>query len=134
MFHITFWSIVYRYCIQIFEGISQIQHTVLHFGPMLKGTAYYLLEQCLQVLHINLRSNFTNTAYATLFWKNAHRYYILLFGAMFTGTSYSLWSNFTSHVLHFGPITGNAYYLLEQCLQVLHINLQSNLTDNAYST
>jgi hypothetical protein len=40
--------------LQIFGAISQIQHTVLHFGPMLTGTAYYLLEQHLQVLHINL--------------------------------------------------------------------------------
>jgi hypothetical protein len=125
---------------------------------MLTGTAYYFLEQWLKVLHINLRSNFTDTAYATSLWTNAHRYYILLFRAMITGTAYKsleqshrycihFWSNVYRNciqvigaisqimhtLLHFGPLlTGTAYYLLEHCFQVLHMPFGAKLTHTAY--
>ncbi len=93
---IHFWSNVYRNCIQVFGAISQIMHTLLHFGPLLTGTAYYLLEHCFQVLHMPFGAKLTHTAYFLMghcskilhntSQSKAQRFCILPFGAILPDT------------------------------------------------
>jgi hypothetical protein len=84
-------------------------HTVFHFGPMLTGTAYYFLEQCLQILQTNLWIPHT----------------LLHFGPMLSGTAYylmeqrlqvlhkDLWSNLTDAVnTNFFWTTAHRYGIL----------------------
>ncbi len=133
VFHITFWSNVYRYFKQI-------------FGYRIH---YFILDQCSQVLHTKFWSNFYSywlTACksfhryrihytCTAFWTIAHRYYVYYLVEQYLQVlRTNLWSNFTdtAYTTSFWT-TALRYcilqYLMEQRLQVLHTDLRSNLTD-----
>ncbi len=92
----------------------------LHFGPMLLGTAYYLMEQRLHVLQTDLWSNLTDAVNTNFFWTTAHRYCICLLEQKWHIQHTFFWAFAQRYCIipHKVKLQDSANYLLEHFFQI----------------